>query len=374
MRILVLGKRHYTGKDLLCDTYGRLFHLPEELARQGHQVRGFAADYHQGGNVFHQTTTTGVVWTNFPVSRWQGLLAYWRQLRQTLQDFRPEVIWVASDAFHVIFGAWLQRRYGIPVVADLYDHFEAFKATQLPGITPLFRRAVRQCFGVSCVSAPLTAWVRQQRGDQHDPYVQTLENALEPAHFPQADTIPLRQRTDKPWPTTDASTTTRYLGLAGALTKERGIEVFYAAAARLQAQHSDWQFVVAGPRNLPVPAGILDLGQLPTAEIPALYLSLEVGVICNQPSLFAEYCFPQKLYEMLACGLPVVAAQIGVMAEERAWPGKVFGYQPNDVDDLVQKITDAMRVGRQTLPLHLPTWADKAKELAALLTQATQQR
>lgn len=375
LRILVLSKRHYMAKDLLSDAYGRFFHIPEGLAQLGHEVQGLAADYYGKRMVEQQQTTAGVIWASFPVSRWQGCWAYWRALRRSLREFRPDVIWVASDAFHVIFGAWLQRSYGIPVVADLYDHFEAYRATQLPGITPLFRRALRHCVGVSCVSVPLANWVNTlrrtlRRGEQlpnalDNSLVSVLENALETPPFPPAAGLA---------PLLPPTSGKRYLGTAGALTKERGIEVFYAAAVRLQVQHPDWQFVVAGPRNLPVPAGILDLGQLPTAEIPALYLSLEVGVICNQPSLFAEYCFPQKLYEMLACGLPVVAAQIGVMAEERAWPGKVFGYRPNDVDDLVQKITDAMRVGRQTLPLHLPTWADKAKELAVLLTQAAQQR
>ena len=40
MRILVLSKRQYTGKDLLDDHYGRIFEIPEELSKKGHAVRG----------------------------------------------------------------------------------------------------------------------------------------------------------------------------------------------------------------------------------------------------------------------------------------------------------------------------------------------
>jgi glycosyltransferase involved in cell wall biosynthesis len=44
-----------------------------------------------------------------------------------------------------------------------------------------------------------------------------------------------------------------------------------------------------------------------------LFNALDVGVIYLRDTPFGRYCFPQKAYEMLACGLPVVAAAIGVM-------------------------------------------------------------
>ena len=31
--------------------------------------------------------------------------------------------------------------------------------------------------------------------------------------------------------------------------------------------------------------------------------------------MFGRYCFPQKMYEMLACGLAIVATDVGVMSE-----------------------------------------------------------
>ena len=45
MRILVLTKRQYMGKDLLDDAYGRFYELPLELAALGHEVRGVCASY-----------------------------------------------------------------------------------------------------------------------------------------------------------------------------------------------------------------------------------------------------------------------------------------------------------------------------------------
>jgi teichuronic acid biosynthesis glycosyltransferase TuaC len=40
MKILVLTKRQYMGKDLLDDRFGRFRELPLELARLGHEVIG----------------------------------------------------------------------------------------------------------------------------------------------------------------------------------------------------------------------------------------------------------------------------------------------------------------------------------------------
>jgi hypothetical protein len=53
MKILVLNKRQYMGKDLLDDRFGRFWELPLELARLGHEVRGLALSYRRrpGGYV-----------------------------------------------------------------------------------------------------------------------------------------------------------------------------------------------------------------------------------------------------------------------------------------------------------------------------------
>ena len=39
MKILVLSKRQYMGKDLLEDRFGRFWELPLELAQLGHDVQ-----------------------------------------------------------------------------------------------------------------------------------------------------------------------------------------------------------------------------------------------------------------------------------------------------------------------------------------------
>ena len=61
---------------------------------------------------------------------------------------------------------------------------------------------------------------------------------------------------------------------------------------------------------------IHDLGVLPLEKVPLLLNALDVAVICNLNNQFGRYCFPQKAAEIMACDVPLVAANIGSMAEK----------------------------------------------------------
>ncbi len=45
MKVLFLCKRRYMNHDVITDRYGRLYHLPAELALLGHDVYGFCLSY-----------------------------------------------------------------------------------------------------------------------------------------------------------------------------------------------------------------------------------------------------------------------------------------------------------------------------------------
>ena len=68
-RILFLAKRHYMGKDVLADRYGRLFHLPQELARRGHAVRCVLSDYRGRGAIETRHDDDGCSWSSVPLRR-----------------------------------------------------------------------------------------------------------------------------------------------------------------------------------------------------------------------------------------------------------------------------------------------------------------
>ena len=97
MRILVLTKRQYMGKDLLDDRFGRFWELPLELARRGHEIRGISLSYRkksEGSSTPSLDAGTGnITWhsVNLLNAPWLGPRRYFRLVRQIMGDCYEEI-------------------------------------------------------------------------------------------------------------------------------------------------------------------------------------------------------------------------------------------------------------------------------------------
>src|SRR5215475_8639708 len=161
MKILVLSKRQYMGKDLLDDRFGRFRELPLALAQLGHEVHGISLSYRRRmeGSITDSVPSRDgrVIWHSFNLLNGfvPALQSYIKRARQSIRDFYPDIIWACSDAYHAIFGYCLSQEHQTKCVIDLYDNFEAFGATNLPLVLALFKRAVKRADGVTCFSQRL---------------------------------------------------------------------------------------------------------------------------------------------------------------------------------------------------------------------------
>lgn len=365
MRVLVLCKRQYTGRDLLDDRYGRLFELPAGLAARGHEVAGLACAYRPRGASLRREA--GVRW--WSVDAWPSPLAWWRQCDAIRAAVRPQVIWASSDAIHAVTAVGLGRRWGIPVVVDLYDDYESFGLTKLPGLRRMFRRACARADAISVVSHTLEGIVRRRMSDA--PPIEVINNGV-PAGF--GNDMPTREEARR---RLGLPQELRLVGTAGALDASRGIVDLLHAHALLRKRRADVCLVVAGPRDEAtghaLGEGVIDLGTLPHEHIPWLYSALDVGVCCNRDSAFGRACYPLKVVEMLACGLPVVATSVGDVAMLlQECPGCL--YPAGDVNALMYRL-EAQLNAPVTVPkrVALP-WLVLAEQLEALLHAATGSR
>lgn len=356
MRLLVLSKRQYTGKDLLDDRYGRLYELPVELAARGHEVSVLAASYRPRSE--SRNVESGVSWDSVNVGR--SPFAYWRRLQALLRDVRPEVIWASSDAFHVIGAAALGRRSRVPTVADFYDDYEAFGLTSLPGLRTALRRASTRVDAISVVSHSLAATLRS-RASIAAP-LDVVENGV-PAIFTRAaERAEARQRLGLPQDVP-------LIGTAGALSASRGIGDLLAAYRLLREREPGVKLVVAGPRDRALSRDLaehaIDLGELAHAQVPLLYSALNVGVVCNKDSAFGRACYPQKLAEMVASELPVLVAAVGDAALLlQGHP--VCLYTPGDAEGLSRRLEQQLRspvVVPSSLALSWKTLAIKLEDV-----------
>lgn len=364
MKVVFLCKRQYMQKDVIDDRYARLYEIPNQLAQLGHKVDGICLSYRkrQPGRFQHVQQNDAVLeWYSFNL----GLLiipGIWRYLKATtklIHTSKPDVLIGSSDCLHAVITAYLARKFKIPYFLDLYDNYESFGMAKIPGLLPLYRRAIKNANGICCVSEPLSDYIRQHYGHNN---VITLESTIGGSDFQTLAKQTCRQRFNLPL---DA----RIIGVAGSLNRKRGIALLYDSFLQLAAQDTNLHLALAGPadKHSPIPdhPRIHYLRLLPHTEIPAFYNALDLAVVCMRDTDFGRYAFPQKTYEILACKTPILTARLGALEQTfKDYPQCL--YEPDNAIDLQNKIT-ALLNKPCTIDIPVPTWSEQAQRLARWL-------
>ncbi|HEY7168764.1 MAG TPA: glycosyltransferase [Candidatus Binatia bacterium] len=365
MKILVLSKRQYMAKDLLDDRFGRFHELPLELAKFGHEVQGICLSYRpkpEGWSTDFEPHSHGEVpWLSLNLGRMMlpGIKRYLAEGERIAADFHPDIIWSCSDAFHAIFGARVARRAGALSIIDLYDNFEAFRASRIPGVIPLFRRAVRDADGLTVFSRRLGRYVVGTYG--YSRFTDVIENGVKSCFRPQ-NRAECRRRLGLPQ-------NARIIGTAGALYKSRGIETLFRAFEQL-AVVEDLHLALAGARtgDLKIPPGerVHDLGELPHEEVAVFFNALDIAVVCYRHSPQGEVSLPQKAYEIIACGVPMIAAAVGTMSELLESSPECL-YAPESSESLAAAVRYQLE-RKVRLDIAIPSWAESAWRLSEFFT------
>ncbi|MFO1512644.1 MAG: glycosyltransferase family 4 protein [Verrucomicrobiota bacterium] len=135
------------------------------------------------------------------------------------------------------------------------------------------------------------------------------------------------------------------LGFVGGLRPWHGVEVLPDLLARLQKRHPGTRLIIAGDGHLRadlergfrrhgVAKQVTFTGALLHEEVPAVIRSFDVALAPYRHS--HDFLFsPLKLYEYMACGVPVVAARLGQIAESVTHGKTGWLYQPGNVNALV---------------------------------------
>ncbi|GLQ93194.1 glycosyltransferase family 4 protein [Dyella acidisoli] len=302
------------NKDVILDRYARLYEIPFQLAKLGHTVGGFCLSYQRHDRIkeSHDALPGRLHWESRSLGRLllPNLLSYPHTLLHHLRDFAPDLLIGASDIPHVVLSAWLSRQLKVPYVVDLYDNFEGFGQARMPGMVPALRKAVRNASLVTTTSAPLkefVATVYHARGQ-----IISMPSTVDKSIFRPMDRMACRMSLGLP-------ANAPLIGTAGGLYRDKGVETLYEAWKIIKERRSDVRLVLAGPVDtnlaLPLDDRVHYLGSLPHTRTAELFNALDVGAICIRDTPFGRYCFPQKAYEMFACGLPVAAACVGVMPD-----------------------------------------------------------
>jgi glycosyltransferase involved in cell wall biosynthesis len=78
---------------------------------------------------------------------------------------------------------------------------------------------------------------------------------------------------------------------------------------------------------------------------------------------------------MIACGLPIIAAKVGVFGNNDALPGVAATFQVGDPVDLSKKLRVLLSKPPERISgIKIPTWDDRALALADFLQQIIDRR
>jgi len=223
-------------------------------------------------------------------------------------------------------------------------------------VRTLYRRAIRGAAVVSCVSGWLARVVRDEYGAIGKVIV--LPSTIERELFRPLDRDECRARLGLP---VDAL----LVGTAGGLHADKGILPLYDAFTSLARQEPRLHLVLAGGfrADCPPPSGenVHYLGELPHDRAAELFNALDVGVVYLRDTPYGRASFPQKLYEMVACGLPVAVARVGEMGELLARAGECL-YEPDDGESLARCLR-AQLSGRVQAGIDLRDWGELAADM-----------
>lgn len=367
MRLFFACKQFCTRRDFIGERYGRLWKLPAELARRGHQVAGLSASYYAGfapgrSETFGDSGTlewrARRVFPSWPPQ----LVGYLRQLHSDASAFRPHAVVVSSDAFQLWAGRWLSRRLAVPLVVDFYDNYESFGLSRLPGARLALREAARAAAGLTFVSDPLREHLVDRYGIRA-PAI-TLENSIDESFLSVATREGARQELGLP-------AAGRLVGTAGSLDASRNVCALYGAFEALAAEDRQLHLVLAGePQQVEPPAHprVIRMGTLAPSRMPAFWRALDVAAIGLRDDAFGRYCYPLKLAEIAAVGTPMIFPSIGIFARSDAGQYGVAAAS-NDAAGMAEALS--RQLAHPVPPAWRPqTWAAAAARFEALLVSA----
>jgi teichuronic acid biosynthesis glycosyltransferase TuaC len=102
-------------------------------------------------------------------------------------------------------------------------------------------------------------------------------------------------------------------------------------------------------------------GAHPSRRDAVFFSALDLALIPMVDTAFGRYAFPQKTYEIMACGTPLLTTRVGALAQTLAYNPSCL-YAHGDPSELDARI--AAQLAAPTLPsIAIPSWRDQTVRL-----------
>lgn len=303
------------------------------------------------------------------------------QLRQRFEHDPPDVVYERASLFGVA-GLTFAREAGVPHLLELNAPLADEQQRYRNGgaLQDLADRSeswlLRHTDAVLAVSAPLAEHVMALGTDPARVHV--VANGVDTARFHPGDDGGVRAALglgDAP-----------VVGFVGGLRPWHGVESIPRAVAALRQRHPRVHAIIVGdgPLRAEVEREVARLGlerhvtlagPVPHDEVPSYIRAFDVALAPYPAAAHAFYFSPLKVFEYLACGVPVVGARLGQLVDVVAEGDTGHLYQAGDEAALVEAVSGlladsrlARRMGARAAAVVAArhTWAHNARRVAAV--------
>lgn len=262
------------------------------------------------------------------------------QLKHRFESNPPDFIYERASLYATA-GVSLGLELNIPVLIELNAPLAVEQSTyRSTGLGELAAQAERwmlsRADAVFAVSLPLGDYVISLGVEPERIHI--LPNGVDQALFKPGPPDP---RITARWGLTGGPV----LGFVGGLRPWHGVEALAPLLGHVCERHRDAQMVIVGDgplrgeleRNLHehnLTGRVVFTGALPHEEIPAVIRQFDVALAPYSKPDHVFYFSPLKIFEYMACGVPVVAAGLGQNTELVRNCETGLTYPPGDIDAL----------------------------------------
>ncbi|WP_420112048.1 glycosyltransferase [Pseudactinotalea sp.] len=309
------------------------------------------------------------------------LVWFWAGAVRHLRGWRPDVVH-ANDGNTLAPAMLLKTVAGSRFVYDAHELWTRRNVRSDRMLAPLVeavteRLGVRASAGVITVSPSIVAWMKRRFRLRTAPtLVRNIPHRRGPV--PERQQGRLRELAGLP-------ASARVVGYCGGVTTGRGLEETLQALAELDAGthlvmlgYGDPAYVTRlldQARALGLGERVHLVGPVPGPEVPEALADADVSVVYVRPiCLSYRYSLPNKLFESIHGGLPVVAADLPDTAAivQEYDVGEVFGAdRPDQLAAAIERVSadaDRYRAAARAAADELD-WSHEAAELVALYTR-----